>query len=57
MGIDRGDDRWETGGFIVHFFDHALIDRLADGFAILEVADYEEGRLPRRLAAVTMRKH
>jgi SAM-dependent methyltransferase len=55
-GIDRGDHRWETGGFIVHFFDRALIDRLATGFEILEVADYEEGRLPRRLAAVTMRK-
>ena len=39
-GVDRGDDRWETGGF-----------------QILEVTDYEEGRLPRRLAAVTMRKH
>jgi SAM-dependent methyltransferase len=55
-GIDRGDDRWETGGFIVHFFDRALIDRLAAGFEILAVASYEEGRLPRRLAAVTMRK-
>jgi SAM-dependent methyltransferase len=55
-GIDRGDDRWETGGFIVHFFDRALIDRLAVGFEILAVANYEEGRLPRRLAAVTMRK-
>jgi SAM-dependent methyltransferase len=56
-GVDRGDGRWETGGFIVHFFDRALIDRLAGGFQILEVTDYEEGRLPRRLAAVTMRKH
>lgn len=55
-GIDHGDDRWETGGFIVHFFDRPLIERLADGFDILEIADYEEGRLPRRLAAVTMRK-
>lgn len=57
VGVDRGDDRWETGGFIVHFFDRALIDRLAGGFEILEVADFEEGRLPRRLVAVTMRKH
>ena len=55
-GTDRGDDRWETGGFIVHFFDRALIDRLAAGFEILAVASYEEGSLPRRLAAVTMRK-
>lgn len=55
-GIDHGDDRWETGGFIVHFFDRALIDRLADGFEVLEVSDHEEGRLPRRLAAITMKK-
>ena len=57
FGADRGDDRWETGGFIVHYFDRALIDRLDDGFEVLEVAHYEEGGLPRRLAAVTMRKH
>jgi SAM-dependent methyltransferase len=56
VGIDHGDDRWETGGFIVHFFDRELIHGLAEGFEILEVAEYDEGRLPRRLAAVTMRK-
>jgi SAM-dependent methyltransferase len=56
VGIDHGDDRWETGGFIVHFFDRELIDGLAKGFEILEVAEYDEGRLPRHLAAVTMRK-
>lgn len=56
VGIDHGDDRWETGGFIVHFFDRELIDGLARGFEILEVAEYDEGRLPRHLAAITMRK-
>ncbi|HEY8869055.1 MAG TPA: class I SAM-dependent methyltransferase [Candidatus Limnocylindrales bacterium] len=56
LGVNHGDDRWETGGFIVHFFDRALIEHLADGFELLEVTDYLEGRLPRRLAAVTMRK-
>jgi SAM-dependent methyltransferase len=56
VGIDHGNDRWETGGFIVHFFDRELIDGLAKGFEILEVAEYDEGRLPRHLAAVTMRK-
>ena len=55
-GIDHGDDRWEMGGFVVHFFDRALIDRLAAGFELIEVAEYAEGRLPRRLYAVTMRK-
>lgn len=28
-GIDRGEGMWETNGFIVHFFDRALIDRRA----------------------------
>ena len=30
----------------MHFFDRALIDRLAAGFELLEVAEYEEGKLP-----------
>jgi SAM-dependent methyltransferase len=55
-GIDHGDDRWEMGGFVVHFFDRALVDRLAVGFELMDVADHVEGRLPRRLYGVTMRK-
>ncbi|MEO6144615.1 MAG: class I SAM-dependent methyltransferase [Dermatophilaceae bacterium] len=54
-GIPRGDDMYEHGGFIVHFFDRALIDRLAAGFEIVDVAEFTEGALPRRLARVTMR--
>jgi SAM-dependent methyltransferase len=56
VGVDRGDDRWEMDGFIVHFFDRRLIDRLAEGWDLLDVTDYQEGKLPRRLAAVTLRK-
>jgi SAM-dependent methyltransferase len=55
-GIDHGDDMFEMGGFIVHFFDRSLIDHLATGFDVLDVADHEEGKLPRRMVAVTMRK-
>ncbi len=55
-GVDHGDDRWEMGGFVVHFFDRALVDRLADGFEIVDVSEHEEGKLPRRLFAVTIRK-
>jgi SAM-dependent methyltransferase len=54
-GTSRGDDMYEHGGFIVHFFDRALIDRLAAGFELIEVTDFTEGDLPRRLARVTMR--
>jgi len=55
-GIDHGDGMFEMGGFIVHFFDRDLIERLARGFELVDVAEYEEGRLPRRLFAVTMRR-
>lgn len=55
-GVDHGDDRWEMGGFVVHFFDRALIDRLAAGFDLVDVVHREEGKLPRRLFVVTMRK-
>jgi ubiquinone/menaquinone biosynthesis C-methylase UbiE len=55
-GVDHGDRMFEVGGFIVHFFDQELIELLASGFELLEVAEYKEGRLPRRLFAVTMRR-
>ena len=54
-GIPRGDDMYEHGGFIVHFFDGPLIDRLAAGFELVDVTEFIEGGLPRRLARVTMR--
>jgi SAM-dependent methyltransferase len=56
QGIDRGDDMYESGGFIVHFFSRELIDRLAAGYGLLDVSEFEEGALPRRLVRVTMRK-
>jgi len=55
-GIDRGDDMWEHDGLIVHFFSHELIERLSDGFEIIDRFEFTEGDLPRRLTSVTMRK-
>lgn len=55
VGIAHGDDRYESGGFVVHFFDRALVDRLAAGFTLLDVDEFEEGALPRRLWRVTLR--
>ncbi|HEX8940919.1 MAG TPA: class I SAM-dependent methyltransferase [Candidatus Limnocylindrales bacterium] len=55
-GIEHGDERFEMGGFVVHFFDLALVERLAEGWELLEVSEHEEGRLPRRLFVVTMRR-
>jgi SAM-dependent methyltransferase len=55
-GTAHGDDMYENGGFIVHFFDRELVERLAEGFEILEVAEFTEGDLPRELWRVTMRR-
>ncbi|HEU5334282.1 MAG TPA: class I SAM-dependent methyltransferase [Actinocrinis sp.] len=52
-GIARGDDIYEHGGFAVRFFTRGMVDRLADGWELREVASFEEGELPRRLWRVT----
>lgn len=55
-GAHLGEDLYETDGFVVHYFDRAMVDRLAEGFDILDVEDVEEGSLPRKLFQVTLRK-
>ena len=56
-GIRRGDDMYEIGsGFIVHFFSRDTVERLARGFEILGIDEFEEGSLPRKLFRVTLRK-
>lgn len=54
-GVARGDGMFEHGGFVVHFFDRPLVERLARGFELLDVDELTEGELPRRLWQVTMR--
>lgn len=54
-GIARGDEMYEHGGFIVHFFSREMVERLATGWTLLDVTACEEGELPRRLLRVTMR--
>ncbi|HEY5603253.1 MAG TPA: class I SAM-dependent methyltransferase [Gammaproteobacteria bacterium] len=55
-GIHRGEDLYEAGGFIVHFFNKEKIEHLAKGYEILSVVEFEEGKLPRKLFRVTLRK-
>jgi SAM-dependent methyltransferase/rhodanese-related sulfurtransferase len=55
-GAHLGEAIYELDGFVVHFFDRALIDRVAAGFELVEVEPFDEGSLPRRLARVTMRR-
>jgi hypothetical protein len=51
-----GESLYELDGFVVHFFDRGLVDRLGSGYEAVEVDRFEEGPLPRRLWRVTMRK-
>lgn len=55
-GIAHGEDIHENDGFAVHFFDRALVDALAQAWTDLQVHDFEEGELPRRLWRVTQRR-
>jgi len=55
-GTSHGDDMYEANGFVVHFFSRALVERLARGFDLLDVTEFEEGELPRRLYRVAQRK-
>lgn len=56
-GTSHGDGMYENGGFIVHFFDRALVERLTTGCTLRDVSEFEEGTLPRRLWRVTLRRN
>ena len=55
-GLLVGKNLTENGGFIVHFFDRLMVDRLSAGFSTPEIVEFEEGVLPRRLWRITQRK-
>jgi SAM-dependent methyltransferase len=57
VGIHRGDDMYEIeGGFVVHFFSLEMVQRLAKGYKLIALKEFEEGSLPRKLYLVTLRK-
>ena len=55
-GTHRGENMYEVGGFIVHFFTREKVDHLARGYEMVDVEEFEEGGLPRKLFRVTLRK-
>jgi hypothetical protein len=55
-GIHRGEDMYEVGGFIVHFFSRQKVEHLAEGYDLVSIDEFEEGSLPKKLFRVTMRK-
>ena len=55
-GQHLGENLYCVDGFVVHFFDPPLIERLAEGFELVDVEPFEEGALPRRLVRVTLKR-
>ena len=55
-GTHLGEELYEMNGFVVHYFDRAMVEHLAGGFDLLDIEEFEEGSLPRKLFQVTLRK-
>ena len=47
---------FEQRGFIVCFFDRPLGDWFAAGFAVVELIEFDEWALPRKLLRIMLRK-
>lgn len=57
--IPRGKDMWENPlGFVVHFFNEETVRRLASGFEILSIREFEDPSppMPKKLYEVVLRK-
>ncbi|MGL4607896.1 MAG: hypothetical protein ACRCU3_10585 [Eubacteriaceae bacterium] len=56
-GIHHGENLYECGNFIVHFFNRETIEFLSQSFDIEKIDEFEEGALPRRLYFVVLKKN
>ena len=55
-GIHRGEDMYEVGGFFVHFFSKEKIRDFARVYNTVNINEFEESELPRKLFLVVLRK-
>ena len=55
-GIHRGEDLYENDGFIVHYFSKEKVYSLLYGFKNILLEKFEEGKFPRKLFIVTLKK-
>ncbi len=55
-GIHRGEDLYENDGFIVHFFSIDKIKKLLNGFELVKIDSFKEGKFPRKLYIVVLKK-
>ena len=55
-GTYRGEDLYENDGFIIHFFSEEKVKQTSDGFNIINIERFEEGKFPRKLFKVVLKK-
>ena len=55
-GMHIGENLYENDGFIVHLFSEEKIKYLLQGFNIIEIEKFEEGKFPRKLFKVVLEK-
>jgi len=55
-GIHIEEDLYKNDGFIVHFFSKEKIFQLSNGYKVLYIESFEEGKFPRKLYRVTLKK-
>ena len=55
-GTHIGEDLYENDGFIVHFFSKEKVKKITDGFSIRSIENFEEGKFPRKLFKVILKK-
>ena len=55
-GTHIGEDLYENDGFIVHFFSEEKVRQIADGFNVCNIENFEEGKFPRKLFRVILKK-
>ena len=55
-GQHIGEDLYQNDGFIVHFFSKKKIKEISKGYSIESIKKFQEGKFPRKLFIVTLRK-
>jgi len=56
-GVHNQEDMYEnTAGMIVNYFSKEKVEHLAKGYEIVGIDEFEEGKRPRKLFRVTLRK-
>ena len=55
-GTHIGEDLYKNDGFIIHFFSKDKVNQISKDFEILDIEKFEEGKFPRKLFKVTLKK-